>query len=115
MTTVTILKNKDGSYRGFICMGHAEYAKKNIFGKRQPDVLCAAVSTLGIATNNALEALAGEKVETVVNDEDGFLKCIFHSVLQEKSVFLMDSFVFALENLSKEYGKQYLQVKFEEV
>ena len=115
MTTVTILKNKDGSYRGFICMGHAGYAKKNIFGKSQPDVLCAAVSTLAIATNNALEALAGEKVESVVNDEDGFLKCMFECVLQEKSVFLMDSFVFALENLSREYGKQYLQVKFEEV
>ena len=96
-------------------MGHAEYAKKNIFGKRQPDVLCAAISTLAIATNNALEALAGEEIETVDNEEDGFLKCIFKSVLQEKSIFLMDSFVYALENLSKEYGKQYLQVKFEEV
>ena len=96
-------------------MGHAEYAKKNLFGKREPDVLCAAVSTLSIATNNALEALAGEQIESLVNDEDGFLKCIFHSVLQEKSVFLMDSYVFALENLSREYGKQYLTVKFEEV
>ena len=96
-------------------MGHAEYAKKNIFGKHQPDVLCAAVSALAIATNNALEQLAGEQIDTVVNDADGFLKCIFGGILQEKSVFLMDSFVFALENLSREYGDKYLQVKFEEV
>ena len=115
MTTVTILKDSNGSYRGFICMGHAGYAKKNIFGKHEPDVLCAAISTLATATNNALEALAGETVDTVVNEEDGFLKCMFEGVLQEKSVFLMDSFVFALENLSKEYGDRYLQVKFEEV
>ena len=115
MTTVTILKDSNGSYRGFICMGHAGYAKKNIFGKRQPDVLCAAISTLATATNNALEALAGEQVETVVNEEDGFLKCMFESVLQEKSVFLMDSFIFALESLNREYGDRYLQVKFEEV
>lgn len=115
MTTVTILKNADGLYRGFICMGHAGYAKKRLFGKPEPDVLCAAISTLSVATNNALEKLAGEQLETVVNEEDGFLKCIFLSVLQEKSVFLMDSYVYALEKLSKEYGDRYLQVKFEEV
>ena len=96
-------------------MGHAGYAKKSLFGKYQPDVLCSAISALSIATNNALEVLAGEQIETVENAEDGFLKCMFKSVLQEKSVFLMDSFVFALENLSKEYGDKYLQVKFEEV
>ena len=115
MTTVTILKDKGGSYRGFICMGHAGYARKNIFGKPEPDVLCAAISALSIATNNALEALAGEKIQETVNEETGFFKCDFESVLQEKSVFLMDSYVYALENLSKEYGEQYLQVKFEEV
>ena len=95
-------------------MGHAEYAKKNIFGKREPDVLCAAISALTIATNNALEQLAGEKVDSVMND--GFIQCTFESVLvQEKSIILMDSLVLALEMLSKEYGEQYLQVKFEEV
>ena len=96
-------------------MGHAQYAKKNIFGKREPDVLCAAISTLAIATNNALEALGGEIVHETVNKETGFFKCDFESVLQEKSIFLMDSFVYSLENLSKEYGEEYLQVKFEEV
>ena len=43
------------------------------------------------------------------------MKCDFESVLQEKSGFLMDSMVFSLENLSREYGDKYLQVKFEEV
>ena len=28
---------------------------------------------------------------------------------------LIDSMVFSLENLSREYGRKYLQVKFEEV
>ena len=97
-------------------MGHAEYAKKNKFGEYEPDILCSAVSALTIATNNALEQLAGEKVNSVVNDEDGFLQCTFESVLvHEKSIILMDSLVLALEMLSKEYGKQYLTVKFEEV
>ena len=95
-------------------MGHAGYAKKKLFGRREPDVLCAAISTLAIFANNSLE-LAGEQIVTVTNEETGFLKCDFESVLQEKSVFLMDSFVASLKNLSEEYGEQYLQVNFKEV
>ena len=110
MTTVVICKDQKGSYRGFYCMGHAEYAKAG-----EPDILCAAVSVLTISTINALEALGSEKLATKQNEETGFLKCDFESILQEKSVFLMDCMVFSLENLSREYGRKYLQVKFEEV
>ncbi len=95
-------------------MGHAGYAKKRIFF-REPDILCSAISALVIGTINSLEELAGEKLTVSTNEETGFIKCDFESNLQEKSVFLMDSMVFSLENLSKEYGEQYLQVKFEEV
>ena len=91
-------------------MGHAEYAKKG-----KPDVLCAAISALTIGTINSLEELAGEKLRITQNEETGFLRCDFDSTLQEKSSFLMDSMVFSLENISKEYGEKYLQVKFEEV
>ena len=110
MTTVVICRDKDGSYRGFYCMGHAGYAKRG-----RPDILCAAISALTISTVNSLEELAGERLTVTENEQTGFLKCDFESVLQEKSGFLMDSMVFSLENLSKEYGDKYLQVKFEEV
>ena len=114
MTTVIIRKDENNSYRGFLCMGHAEYAKKRLFGN-SPDVLCAAISALVIGTINSLEELAGEKLNVATNEETGFIKCDFEGVLQEKSIFLLDSMVFSLKNLSKEYGEQYLQVKFEEV
>ena len=91
-------------------MGHAEYAKKN-----QPDVLCAAISALVIGTINSLEELAGERMSVSTNEDAGFIRCDFQDILQEKSSFLVDSMVFSLENLSREYGKKYLQVKFEEV
>ena len=91
-------------------MGHAQFA-----GKGEKDILCAAISTLTISTINALETLAGEKMTYVTNDETGFLKCDFSGKLQEKSIFLLDAMAFSLENLSKEYGKKYLQIKFEEV
>lgn len=91
-------------------MGHAGYAKRG-----KPDVLCAAISALTIGTVNSLEELAGEKLSVTTDDGTGFLKCDFESILQEKSSFLMDSMVFSLENISREYGEKYLQVKFEEV
>lgn len=110
MTTVTVRKDKNGSYRGFYCMGHAEYAKRG-----KPDIICAAISALTIGTIRSLEELAGEKLKIAENAETGFLRCDFESILQEKSGFLMDSMVFSLENISREYGRKYLQVKFEEV
>ena len=114
MTTVIIRRDSEGSYRGFTCMGHAGYAKKKLFGK-EPDILCAAISVLVQNTINSLEELAGEQQEVVANEETGFIKCDFRGVLQEKSVFLLDSMVYGLENISREYGEKYLQVKFEEV
>ena len=99
MTTIIIRKDHEGIYRGFYCMGHAGYAKKRLFGT-EPDILCAAISVL---------------VQSTQNEETGFIKCDFQDVLQDKSVFLMDSMVFSLQNLSRQYGEQYLQVKIEEV
>ena len=110
MTTVTIQKDHNQAYRGFTCIGHADYARKN-----QPDILCAAISALVIGTVNSLEELAGEKLTLVTDEATGFIRCDFQGALQEKSNFLIDAMVFNLENLSREYGKKYLQVKFEEV
>ncbi len=114
MTTIIIRKEKLNSYKSIICMGHAGYQKKHLFFK-EPDVLCAAISALVINTINSLEVLSKEELKLEQNEETGFIKCDFLGTLQEKSNFLLDSMVFGLENLSKEYGEQYLQVKFEEV
>ncbi|MCM1568288.1 MAG: ribosomal-processing cysteine protease Prp [Roseburia sp.] len=114
MTTVEIYKDKSGSYRGFLCMGHADYAGKFLF-HREPDILCAAISMLVMNTLNSLEELAGESLAVTAREETGFIKCDIESSLQEKSVFLLDSMVFGLEKLSEEYGTRYLQVKIKEV
>ena len=114
MTTVIIRKNSAGAYLGFTCIGHAEYAKKHLF-YREPDILCAAISSWTIGTINALQELAGEKLSVHAEEGVGFLKCDVEGSLQEKSIFLLDTMVFSLENLSREYGEQYLKVRFEEV
>lgn len=72
MTTVVICRDKEGSYRGFYCMGHAGYAKRG-----RPDILCAAISALTIGTVNSLEELAKERLTVTQNEETGFLKCDF--------------------------------------
>lgn len=121
MTTIVIQKDSNNAYRSFYCMGHAQYAKKKPFWKKNSnnilggDILCAAISILVIGTINSLEELAGEKLKLTDNEEDGFIKCDFCGPLQEKSVFLMDSMVYSLEHLSQKYGEQYLQIRFEEV
>ena len=111
MTTVEIVKDQKGAYRQIICMGHAGYAKRGEY------IVCAAISVLVISAMNSLEGLAGEKFTETANEETGFMKFDFcgEKPLQEKSVFLLDSLVYSLEALGKEYGKQYLQVKFKEV
>jgi len=108
MTTITFERFADGNYKGFICKGHAEFAKDG-----DPDILCAAISALTESTINALEELAHEKLDYEV--KDGFLKCDFNCKLQEKSVFLVETLVFSLKQLEKKYGKKYIKVNFKEV
>ena len=109
MTTIIIHKTVNREYTGFVCMGHAGYAKN------QPDIVCAAVSVLVINTINAMEKLADQMLDVVQNEETGFIKCDFVNSLNEKSILLMDAMVLGLQDISKAYGKKYLQVKFEEV
>ncbi|MBR1477977.1 MAG: ribosomal-processing cysteine protease Prp [Lachnospiraceae bacterium] len=122
MTTVTIRRDDKDNYTGITCFGHADYAdkrplrrlyKRAFAPKTEKDVLCAAISMLVIGTINSLDELSNEKMKVVTNEEDGFIKCDFVNPLQEKSRFLVDSMVFNLENLSKEYGKKYLTIRYE--
>ncbi len=108
MTTVVIRRTKAQRYVGFTCMGHADYAKPG-----KPDILCASISVLVINTINSLEELAGETLQVSSDEKTGFIQCIMESDLQEKSVFLMDSMVFGLQQLARTYGEKYLTIKFE--
>jgi len=114
MTTIVITKSSDGSYLGFTCMGHAEYAKKHLL-YTEPDILCSAISALTYSTANVMTELIGEELDLVINENDGFFRCFFKDKPKEKSIFMMDALVFSLQTLSEDYGEQYLQIQFEEV
>lgn len=116
MTTVTITKSPAGDYKKILCVGHAGYEKKHSLKQKGSfDLVCASVSVLVINTLNALEELGKEKPEVVSDEKEGIIRCDFPEPLQEKSVFLLDAMVYGLENISRQYGKKYLQVNYEEV
>ena len=109
MTHVLIFKSSDGKFKGFNCLGHAEYDE---YGS---DIVCASVSVLVINTINSLEELTDQKFTLTVNEEEGLIHCEFISEADEHSELLMKSMILGLEGIKQEYGKQYLDLTFEEV
>ena len=113
MTTV-VVEQQNGIYKGFYCMGHADYAKKRLFGK-EPDILCSAISAVTFHTINGITEIVGDEISVTENEETGFIKCEFPSQLQFGSKLLMDCFIQTIQELSKQYGEKYLTITIKEV
>ena len=109
MTHVSIIKSRNGEYKGFNCIGHSGYANSG------EDIVCAAISVLVINTINSLEQLAGEKFKLVIDSEDGLIDCRFEYKINEKSKLLLDSMILGLQEIKKQYGKTFIDLTFEEV
>lgn len=112
MTDITIQKNSRGWYKGFSCNGHADF---DDYGK---DVVCAALSVLTINTINSIEALAGDLMDVRTDEEDGMISCKFKSGgldISEEATLLMKSYELGVTGIFKQYGKDFLNIKFEEV
>ena len=109
MTHVSIIKTRNGGYKGFNCIGHSGYADAG------EDIVCAAISVLVINTINSLDQLAGEKFKLVTNEEEGLIDCRFEKNINEKSRLLLDSMVLGLGEIKKQYGKTFIDLTFEEV
>lgn len=109
MITITIFKNKSGSYKGFQCMGHADFANK---GK---DIVCSAVSILVINTINAMETLLKEPFSYQQAEADGMIKVDFADTPSVGAALLLDAMVLGLEEVKKQYGTKYTILKYKEV
>ncbi len=109
MTTICITKSTTGSYQSITCMGHAGYDKK---GK---DIVCASITILVINTLNALEKLCGTQKDEAVNEKTGFIHSVFKNPLSKEETLLIDTMIMGLETISKNYGKKYCELRFEEV
>lgn len=111
MTNITVYKTESGEYSGFVCMGHAGYAKH----PSEKDIVCASVSVLVINTINSLDQLTEDKIHVVTNEETGFIRCDMTDRASQQAGLLLDSMILGLSAVEKQYGSKYLQVRFEEV
>ena len=109
MTTITIIKSKNGNYKQVTCLGHAGYAGSG------EDIVCAAISMLVINTVNSLEALTDAKLQVDTDGESGMIDFKFLEDLKEDGSLLVDSLILGLKSVEDQYGKRYVKLKFKEV
>ncbi len=109
MTTIIINKTKNGTYKKVICRNHAGFANAG------NDIVCSAISILVINTINSIEELTDTKLEVVSDEKQAIIECSFPEQVDNGGRLLLDAMVLGLQNVVNEYGKKYLELKFEEV
>lgn len=109
MTKITVLKDRDGGYIGFDCLGHAGYADEG------EDIVCAGISALVINTINSIGMYTSEKHETDADEESGEIRLRFSTPAGHDADLLMKSLVLGLQGIQNTYGDDYVILNFREV
>ena len=107
MTNITVYTQNDLNI-GFKVFGHSGYDDA---GK---DIVCAGISALTINFINSIEEFMDDRFVVKTNEEDGMIDFKFEETPSKESQTLIDSLVFGLENLEKEY-KDFISLEFREV
>ena len=108
MTNITVYKT-GSRYRGFTLEGHAGYAEYS------KDILCASISVLAINTINSIENFTSDKANVESDEKTGLIRCFFSEEPSKETNLLLDSMLFGLTELRKQYGKKFIDIKFQEV
>jgi uncharacterized protein YsxB (DUF464 family) len=103
-----ILYKREGNNVGYRVSGHAGY------GERGDDVVCSAVSVLAINTENALEILTDDRYTLEYND-DGMIDLRIDGNRSYEASILLSAFEIGVTSISEEYGKDFIQIRIEEV
>ncbi len=102
-----LIRKKETVITGFQISGHAGYDEA---GK---DIICSAVSILGINTVNAITRFTGDTVkENEMDEEKGWLRFRLSDVSKE-SELLFKTFELGVLDIEENYGK-YLAVHYQE-
>ena len=113
MIKATVLKDSTDSgnviYRGIVMEGHAGYAQEG------EDIICAAVSALALNFFNSVETFTEDEFEGGAGQENMQFEFRFTSEISPESKLLMNSLILGLQNIERDYGKSYINVKFKEV
>ena len=118
-----IITKQNGSYKSFICSGHAQYLPGTQSKRRftdifrpQGDVVCAGVSAIVINTVNCLQDLLREDIGCDYDSEEGgLITCVFRSDPTHDASLLIDSMIHGLKWIRSEYGERYLRIEIQEV
>ena len=106
MITITVFR-ESGTYRGFTCEGHADYAEEGY------DIICSAVSVLTVNVVNSIECFTDDRASASVSE--GFLEFEFDGSVSDQSRLLLDSMILGLQDIQRNYGNEYIRLIFKEV
>ena len=109
MTQITIYRNQENAFTGFLCEGHAGYADAG------EDIVCAGISTLVINTINSIEALTTTQILADADEESGTIHVNLPSGCDEQAKLLVDAMILGLQGIQTNYGKKFLTLDFKEV
>ena len=109
MTHITIYRNQQNVFTGFLCEGHAGYAQAG------EDIVCAGISTLVINTINAVEAFTKTKILADADAESGTIHVNLPSGCDKQAKILVDAMILGLQGIQTNYGKKFLTLDFKEV
>lgn len=108
MISVNISK-LNGKYSRITCFGHAGYDDKG------RDIVCAAVSILVTNTFNSIEKFANDDFISSDILSDGTTELLLKENISHDTELLIDSLIFGLESIRKQYGNKYLKISVKEV
>ena len=109
MTHITIYRNQENAFTGFLCEGHAGYADEG------EDIVCAGISTLVINTINAVELLTDTTILADADEAEGTIDVNFPSGCDKQAKLLVDAMILGLQGIQTNYGKKFLTLDFKEV
>ena len=108
MTTITIYRTFDGSYKGFKVFGHADSVEEGA------DLVCCSVSVLTINLINSLENLTSDPFSMREDEETGLIELIFDDIPSASAKLLMQSYELGADSIAKGYAT-WLKVMTKEV
>lgn len=108
MIHISIYRDNNSHYKGFVCDGHAE------FDDPGHDIVCSAVSVLTMNTVNSIDILTPLEFTCDMDEETGFMKFMIKDDTVHEADILMESLVIGLSSIEESYS-DYIQLEIEEV
>lgn len=102
MITLIVDRNHDGRISAFKMTGHAGS------GPYGYDLVCAGASAVSFGALNAVESLAGIRLDVRQSEKGGFLECICPETAdtgaRDKSQLILEAMLVSMRTIEESYG-----------